>query len=101
MNKFDRRSGKESIERKRRDDKYFEPVEKIIMEFENKHKVKINEIDTTTFAGKRLRGKFLYNLRERGGLKYSEIIKMDLFSDMKINSLGSLYKGTKERLKKK
>lgn len=101
MKKYDRRSGKESLERKRANDKYFEPLEKIIMEFENKHKVKINDIDVTIFAGKRLRGEFLYNLRERGGLKYREIIKMDLFSDMKIDSLGCLYKRTKEKFKRK
>jgi len=98
--KFDRRSGKESVERKRIDDKYFDPVEKIIMEFEKLHEIKINKIDVTTFAGKKLRGEFLYYLRESGGFKYSEIIKMDFFSDMKIDSLGSLYKRTKERLSK-
>ena len=99
--KFDRRGGKESLERKRINDKYFDSLEKIIMEFEKKSKVKIKNIDITTYVGKRLRGEFLFNLRERGGLKYREIIKINLFSDMKIDSLGSLYKRTKDRLGKK
>ncbi len=101
MKKYERRSPKESLERKRINDKYFDPIEKIIMEFEMKHKVMITKIDTSTFFGKKLRGEFLYSLRENGGLKYGEIVKMDIFSDLKINSLGALYKRTKERLNRK
>ena len=63
--------------------------------------MEIDDIDVSTYVGKRLRGEFLFNLRERGGLKYSEIIKMDLFSDLKIDSLGSLYSRTRDKLNKK
>ncbi len=100
-NKFDRRNNRESMEGKRIDDLYFEPVKKIYMEFEKKYKINIENIDTTTHFGKRLRGELLFNLRERGGLKYTEIIKMDLFSDLKLHSIGQLYKRTKLRLREK
>ena len=98
MEKFDRRNDIESKEGKRINDFHFNPVEKIYMEFEKKYKIKIEKIDTTTYSGKRLRGELLFNLKDKGGLKYTEIIKMDLFSDLKLNSLGKLYKSTKLRL---
>jgi REP element-mobilizing transposase RayT len=98
MEKFDRRNDIESTEGKRINDFHFEPVEKIFMEFEKKHKIKIEKIDTTTYSGKKLRGELLFNLRDKGGLQYTEIIKMDLFSDLKLHSLGQLYKNAKLKL---
>ncbi len=89
------------MERKRIDDLYFEPIEKIYMEFEKMYDIKVENIDTTTHSGKKLRGELLFNLRDRGGLTYKEIIKIDLFGDMKLHSLGQLYKRTKLRLSKK
>ena len=88
------------MRRKRVNDLYFEPVEKIYMEFEKKYEIKIENIDTTTYSGSKLRGGFLFNLRNKGGLKYAEIVTIDLFSDIKLHSLGQLYKRTKLRLKK-
>ncbi|MEN8222026.1 MAG: transposase [Acidobacteriota bacterium] len=98
--KFDRRDDKESMEGKRINDLHFEPVEKIFMEFEKKHKIKVEEIDISNYYGKRLRGELLFNLKEKAGLKYAEIIKMDLFSDLKLHSLGKLYKSAKQRLER-
>lgn len=100
MGKFDRRNDIESIEGKRINDIYFEPVEKVYMEFEKKYKIKVEEIDTTTYSGSKLRGELLFNLRDKSGLKYTEIAKIDLFSDIKLHSLGQLYKRTKLRLMK-
>ena len=37
------------------------------------------------------RGNLLVNLKERSGLTYSRIAKLDYFADLSINSLGSLY----------
>lgn len=99
LEKFNRRSGKESLENRRMDDKYFEPLEKIIMEFERKYKINYLDIDTRTHAGKRLRSELLVNLKENAGLKYQEIKKIDIFSDVSINSLGAMYKRYKERKK--
>lgn len=92
IKKFDRRINTESLERKRTNDVYFDPVDKIIMEIEKKYMIKLEQLDRTTYSGKKIRGELLMHLRDKGGLKYSEIIIMDLFSDLKLHSLGKLYK---------
>lgn len=92
LKKFNRRGAKESTERRREDDKHFEPIEKIYREFENIHKIDIKNINFRTFEGKRLRGELLVMLKDLGGFKYSEIIKLDPFSDLQFYSLGSIYK---------
>jgi len=92
LKKFNRRKEKDSMKRHRINDRHFEPLEKIIQEFEKKHKVSIDDIDIRTFKGKRLRADLLVVLKDFGGLKYSEIIKLDFFSDLQLNSLGSIYK---------
>ncbi|HLP44922.1 MAG TPA: transposase [Candidatus Kapabacteria bacterium] len=79
--------------------KYFEPVEKIIREFEDQHQVKIGELNTGKYEGKRLRAELLIHLKDRAGLTYPEIIKIPLFKGLKAGSLGRLYQGAKERLK--
>ena len=91
MRKADRRSGRQSLERNRKRDMHFDPVEKILMEFENKHDIRLERLDYGTLHGKRLRSELLVNLKERSGLTYSQIAKLDYFSDLSINSLGSLY----------
>jgi len=98
MENFDRRNDSESMEGKRINDFHFDPVEKIYMEFEKKHNIKIEKIDTTTYSGKRFRGEILFNLRDKSGLKYTEIKKIDLFSDLKLHSLGQLYKNAKLKI---
>ncbi len=99
LEKFNRRSGKESLERKRIDDKYYEPVEKVFFEFEKKHHMKTDKIDTKNHIGKKLRAELLVNLKDRAGLRYSEIIKIDVFSDVKLNSLGMMYQRAKKNRK--
>ena len=42
----------------------------------------------------------LVNLKDRAGLKYGEIIKLELFSDVKLNSLGIMYQRAKGYMKK-
>ena len=79
--------------------KYFEPMEKIIQEFEDLHQVKIAELNTGKYEGKRLRAELLIHLKDRAGLTYPEIIKIPLFQGLKAGSLGRLYQGAKERLK--
>ncbi len=98
--KFDRRKKEVGLERKRINDLYFESVEKVYFELERKYKTKIEHLDITTFKGKRLRGELLVNLKDRSGITYKEISKLDAFSDVKFNSLGRIYKDSKERLKK-
>ena len=81
-------------------EKYFEPVEKIIKEFEDLHHVKIGEINTGKYEGKRLRAELLIHLKDRAGLTYPEIINIPLFQGLKAGSLGRLYQGAQERLKR-
>jgi hypothetical protein len=92
VNRFDRRNEDFSPKRKRKDDRYFEPVEKVIQEFERKYEVNIDKIDVRTLAGKKIRTKLMILLKDMAGLKYSEIIEMDLFSDLQLSSLRSIYR---------
>ena len=98
VRRSDRRgSGPESMERKKQDDLYFEPVEKVFMEFEQKHGVLPEDLDSKTFAGKRLRAELLVNLKERAGLRYVDIIRLDAFAGIAINSLGAIYHREKKK----
>jgi len=91
IRKADRRTGRQSMERKRKRDMYFDPVGKILMEFEQKHGIRLDRLDYGTLHGKRLRSELLVHLKERSGLTYSRIARLDYFADLSINSLGSLY----------
>jgi REP element-mobilizing transposase RayT len=93
---FNRRSNPESMKRMRTDDKYFDPVEKVIFEFERKHKSKTEQIDIGTHVGKRLRAELLVRLRDQAGMKYSEIVELPMFADLKFRSLGHIYKNAKK-----
>lgn len=99
--KFNRRTTGDGVRRRRSDDMHFEPVEKVIHEFEKKYKVKIEDIDTDCHYGKRLRGELLVLLRDLAGLKYREIIEFSMFSDVQYRSMGHLYKNAKEKMSKK
>lgn len=100
LNKFNRR--KKPLEQnkgvKRKDDFFFESMEKVIWEFEKKKRIKIDKIDISTIKGKRLRGELLLLLKDKTGLTYSEIGVFDIFSDLNSNSLRSIYRNTKKRL---
>ena len=64
------------------------------------HNIDVDDLDTTTYYGKRLRGNLLVYLKEKAGLKYNEIIKFEIFSDIKLHSLGRTYKDAKKRMLK-
>ena len=96
--KYDRRkTGDNNLSGKRESDIYFESIEKILYEFENKFNIDPYKLDTTAFEGKRLRGELLINLKGLYGLTYKEIYQLDFFSDVKFNSLGRMYKDAKRR----
>ena len=76
--------------------KHFEPAEKIIDEFEKTNNVKLNEINTHKLKGKRLRIQLLLQLKEKAGLTYPEIHRIPIFSELKIGSMGRLFKRVKE-----
>jgi hypothetical protein len=85
---------------KRLNDRFFEPVEKIIWEFEHQIGYKIEDIPIETWAGKRLRGELLVRLKDLGGLRYSEIGKLAPFDGYRQTSMAKLYRDTKRRLNK-
>ena len=99
IKKYDRRKRptEQSIGSQRKEDFYFHPVEKVMWEFERIKSVKIEEIDITTIKGKRQRGELLVLLKDKAGLSYKEIREFDIFSDLKLGSLGSIYKNMKSR----
>ena len=97
LKKFDRRIDYDLTKKKRDDDFYFEPVDKVIWEFERKYQTKIDELDIYSFHGKRLRAELLVWLRDQAGLKYCDIIEFPIFTDLKLNSMGCLYKNAKRR----
>jgi REP element-mobilizing transposase RayT len=99
VKRYNRRKKQVGIHGKRIDDRYIEPVEKVIWEFERLRGIKIDDIDTTGFKGKRLRGELLVHLKDRAVLTYSEIIKFDIFDDLSFGSLGSIYRNSKIRIK--
>jgi len=94
----DRRSGRESMERRRMRDKYFDPQEKVLSEFEQINRRKVSEIDVHSFTGKRLRSELLVLLKEKAGLTYREISKVDLFADLEFSSLGGIYRRGRRRM---
>jgi REP element-mobilizing transposase RayT len=99
IKKYDRRARPtdQSQGAQRSDDGYFDPIEKIIMEFEKKSGKKIEEIDTNTYEGKRQRAKFLVLLKDKSGLTYKEISKFDIFSGLNFDSLRSIYRNMRKR----
>ena len=101
--KFDRREKKLSIGWKRSDDQdsIFNPVEKVIWEFEQKIDMPIEELDISRHVGKRLRGELLIRLKDIAGLKYIEIIEIPPFDNLKLPSLGKLYRDAKARMQHK
>ncbi len=90
--KFERRSGRESGERKRKDDFGFEPIEKIYREFSKMHKIDLERVDFDSKHGQKVRRELLLQLKDRGGLKYREIARLPEFAALRMNALGSLYR---------
>jgi hypothetical protein len=101
LERFERRSGEEGRERKRVNDRYFDPLEKIIQEFEGMKGIHIDEIDAGGYAGKRLRGELLVYLKDNGGLTYGEIAEICIFGDIQMALLGKLYQDARRRPKQR
>ena len=84
----------------REDERFFDSVEKVLWEFTNIIGTGIDDIDTGTWAGKRLRGELLVKLRDNAGLKYKEIADMSVFCNLGFASLRELYRRTKQKQSK-
>lgn len=96
--RFERRSGQESLERKRKDDFGFEPIAKIYQEFCALHEVDLDQVDFDTRHGQKMRRALLLQLKDRGGLKYREIARLPEFAGVEMNSLGALYRYEKSKM---
>lgn len=59
--------------------------------------MKIEDIATGTWQGKRLRTELLVRLRDLAGLKFREIIELPVFSDLQYLSLSHLYQNFKKK----
>lgn len=99
--RFDRRKDRQQSKRMRIKDYIFESPEDIIREFQKKHGIGIDEINTGNREGKRLRSKLLVLLKDRAGLSYQEIIEYPLFKSLKYCSLGQIYRRAKRRILEK
>jgi REP element-mobilizing transposase RayT len=99
LEKAERRSGYESPRNRRMDDRYFEPVEKVIQELERLHGVRLDLVNTRTYEGKRLRTELLVHLKDRAGLRYVDLMQMDIFAGMSAGGLGCNYRHFKRKRK--
>ncbi len=95
LEKFDRRKEPDAVKKRRRDDCDFDPVEKVIREFEGKHGIKVDALETDRHAGKKLRAELLVRLRDLAGLTYREISEWELFADLQYGSLRQLYQNAR------
>ncbi len=96
LEKFDRRQKPDGVKKRRRDDYDFDPVEKVIWEFEREHLVKIDDLAIGHYEGKRLRAELLVRLKDLAGLTFREISEFDIFASLQFASLRQLYRNARK-----
>jgi len=101
LERYERRDWPDAVKKKRRDDFGFEPVAKVIQEFERAKGVKIDDIDVGSWQGKRLRAELLVLLYDLTGMKYREIIEIPIFSDLHYQSMSRLYHNFRKNIQPK
>lgn len=101
QNLFDRRKDETISMRRRLKDYSFKSPDQVIEEFESEFNLKTSDLNSYSKIGKKLRNELLVRLKDLSGLKYSEIIKFDLFRDLKLSSLPKLYRRTKKNFEYK
>ncbi len=97
FSRFERRKRWHGDGMKRIEDRYLDPVAKVLWEFNRKIGRNVRELDVSTHKGKRLRGELLRRLRDLAGLKYAEIVLIPPFTGLKLSSLPKLYKDALRR----
>jgi len=97
--RYDRRLEKVSPRNARADDLSFEPVEKVIQEFECRISKPIEKITIGCHEGKRQRAELLVLLKDRAGLTYREIMEFDVFRGLAYSSLGCIYANARKAMK--
>jgi hypothetical protein len=98
LEKFERRHKPDVVKKRRRDDYDFDPVEKVIWEFEREHGVKVDDLETGHYTGKRLRSELLVRLRDLAGLTYREISEFSIFASLQYGSLRQLYLNARKEI---
>jgi len=94
---YERRLQPDAVKKKRRDDFGFEPVAKVIQEFEHAKGIKIEDINVGNWQGKRLRAELLVLLHDLTGLKYREIIEIPIYSDLHYMFMSRLYQNFRKK----
>ena len=95
--KFDRRKDPHPTKMGRINDGWFDPVEKVIQEFEKKYGVDINRMGCHSWKEKRARGELLVRLKDLTGLTYREINELPVFNGVKLSSMAKLYRDSLAR----
>ncbi len=89
---IDRRARIKKVYKKRRRDNDKErQILDVFNEFKDTEGINPLEIDYNSWHNKRMRMKLLIKLREECGLKYSEIVLLKPFEDLRYQSLSDLY----------
>ena len=99
--RFNRRRNPDERRNGRREDKDRAPVEQVFWEFERRIGKRVERIDTGCHEGKRQRAELLVLLRDQAGLTYREIMEFEVFRDLSLSSLGSVYAGGKRKRKER
>jgi len=97
---FERRHESYSDEHRRSPDFGFEPLTKVLQEFERQYRVEIEKIDGRTLAGKRLRAQLLLRLRDDAGCTLRQIATMRPFCDLSYKSLPVIYRHARKQRKR-
>lgn len=99
LERSERRSDGFSLEHRRVDDLFHDPVDKVIREFEGIHQVKLDGLDPGSAEGKRLRNELLFLLKEKAGLRYRDISRFDIFADIGLSGLRMIFRRVRTRKK--
>jgi REP element-mobilizing transposase RayT len=90
LERYERRLRPDAVKKKRRDDFGYDPVTKVIQEFERAKGMKIEDIEVGNWQGKRMRTELLARLHDLAGLKFREIIELPIFSDLQYPSMSEM-----------
>ncbi len=101
LQRFDRRKEVGISKRMRHREDIYELPDNLIRKFEIDKGTKIDEIDFSSKAGRKLRYELIKLLKEQAGLRYKEIVLYEPFCNLKFASLGQMYKRAKEQTIKK
>ncbi|HAV92888.1 TPA: hypothetical protein DCW38_06880 [candidate division WOR-3 bacterium] len=95
---FDRRKG-ETKANVRAKKEWKRDLSQILKDFEKEKGIKLEEVNFSTYSGKRIRAELLVKLKDEGGLTYKEISEIEYYKDLQLSSLGKTYKVFKEAKK--